>query len=93
MKNLFFKGVKIDSKVAPQLEAYVQKAYKCSFDQLTAIEQYDAIMNVYDSIENAIDAHYYNGVDALMVTSIGLPSSNEWLEDLDLEPQDSYYQW
>ena len=65
MKNLFFKGVKIDSKVAPQLEAYVQKAYKC----------------------------YYNGVDALMVTSIGLPSSNEWLEDLDLEPQDSYYQW
>lgn len=93
MKKLTFKGVKIDSKVAPQLEAYVQKAYKCSFEELTAIEQYDAIMNVYDSIENAIDAHYCKSVDALMVTSVGLPSSSEWLDDLDLEPQDSYYPW
>ena len=50
-------------------------------------------MNVYDSIENAIDAHYYKSVDALMVTSVGLPSSSEWLDDLDLEPQDSYYPW
>ena len=92
MKNLTFRGVKLHPAMAEKAEAYAQKAYRCSYEQLSTIEQYDCVMASVDEFNAATDA-YYNTHPELIVSGIQEVCLSDMIDDLDLEPQDSYYQW
>lgn len=92
MKTLYFKGVKLHPEVAEKVTTYAQKAYRCSFEQLDAIEQYDCIMSSIDSFNDALDA-YYNAHPTPVASGVQEILLSDLIDNLDLEPQDSYYQW
>lgn len=92
MKKLFFKGVKLHPEVAEKVTAYAQKAYRCSYEQLDAIEQYDCIMASIDSFNAALDA-YYDAHPTPVASWVQEVRLSDLVDNLDLEPQDSYYQW
>lgn len=91
-KALFFKGVKLHPAMAEKAETYAQKAYRCSYEQLSTVEQYDCVMASVDEFNAATDA-YYNTHPELIVSGIQEVCLSDMIDDLDLEPQDSYYQW
>lgn len=92
MKDLFFKSEKLHPEVAEKVASYAQKAYRCSYEQLDTIEQYDCIMNSIDSFNAALDA-YYNAHPEPVCSGVQEICLSDLIDDLDLEPQDSYYQW
>lgn len=92
MKKLNFKGVALHPAMAEKVEKYAEKAYRCSYEQLDAIEQYDCIMACVDLFDAATDA-YYDTHQELVVTGVQEIVLSDIISDLDLEPQDSYYPW
>lgn len=92
MKTLKFKGVKLHPAMAEKVIMYAEKAYRCSYEQLSTVEQYDCIMACVDLFDAATDA-YYDTHQELVVTGIPEISLQDLVDNLDLEPQDSYYQW
>lgn len=91
-KALYFKGVKLHPAMAEKVIAYAEKAYRCSYEQLSTVEQYDCIMVCADTFDAATDAYYDTHQD-LVVTGVPEIVLSDIISDLDLEPQDSYYPW
>lgn len=92
MKKLSFKGVALHPAMAEKVIAYAEKAYRSSYEELSTIEQYDCVMACIDSFDAATDA-YYDTHQELVVTGVQELCLSDLIDDLDLEPQDSYYQW
>lgn len=90
MKNLKFKGVKLHPAMAEKVVAYAEKAYRCSYDELSTIEQYDCVMAAIDEFNAAEDVYYDTHPDLIVsrVTQIRLA---DMVNNLNLSPQDSYY--
>lgn len=92
MKTLKFKGVKLHPAMAEKVVAYAKKAYRCSYEQLSAIEQYDCIMACVDLFDAATDA-YYDTHQELVYSGIPAVCLSDMTDNLDLEAPDGYYQW
>lgn len=90
MKTLYFNGVKLHPAMAEKVVAYAEKAYRCSYEQLSTVEQYDCIMAVIDEFNTAEDVYYDTHPDLIVsrVTQIRLA---DMVNNLNLSPQDSYY--
>lgn len=91
-KALYFKGVKLHPAMAEKVVAYAEKAYRCSYEKLSAIEQYDCIMASIDSFDAATDA-YYDMHQELVYSGIPAVYLSDMTDNLDLEAPDGYYQW
>lgn len=92
MKKLTFKGVKLHPAMAEKVIAYAEKAYRCSYEQLSTVEQYDCVMACIDLFDAATDV-YYNTHQGLVFSGIPEISLQDLVDNLDLEPQDSYCPW
>ena len=92
MKKLTFKGVKLHPAMAEKVIAYAEKAYRCSYEQLSTVEQYDCVMACIDLFDAATDV-YYDTHQGLVFSGIPEISLQDLVDNLDLEPQDSYCPW
>lgn len=92
MKDLFFKGVKLHPAMAEKVVEYAEKAYRCSYEQLSMIEQYDSIMAAIDEFNDAQEVYFDRHPD-LVVASVRQTTLTDMVNKLKLTPQDSYYQW
>lgn len=89
MKKLYFKGVEMHQAMAEKVVAYAEKAYRCSYEQLDTVEQYDCIMAAIDEFNTAEEV-YFDRHPYPVGTGVRQIGLSDIVGRLRLTPQDSY---